>query len=211
MSGSRITGWVLIGTVGSLAIVQGWGYYVDTQVPVKLRPGGSVETSLWDRGYVTANGTWVAESGDQSRPLQYTSVACYRSDNTCRSATAEVLANSTLSLDTVTYKVVQWSETTLMFVNSESPCSEFTYTISRVNQRVVGTRSPKRNPSESCAADESTMQLTLVDGAKVTKAQEQDANARAQPIAWAILAALWVFVASGLFRRPNRSVEFAEA
>jgi hypothetical protein len=211
MSVGRIAGWVFVGAVGSLAIVQGWHYYVDTQVPVKLRGGGSVETSLWERGYVTANGTWVVESGQEARPLQYTSVACYRSDNTCRSATAEVLASSTLSLDTATYKVAHWSETTLMFVNSDSPCSEFTYTISRVNQRVVGTRSPKRNAAESCTEDEGTLQLTLVDGAKVTRAQELEANARAQPVAWASLAALWVFVLSGLFRRPGRSVELAEA
>ena len=211
MSGSRVTGWVLVGAVGSLAIVQGWGYYVDTQVPVKLRAGGSVETGLWERGYVTANGTWVVESGQEFRPLQYTSVACFRSDNTCRSATAEVLANSTLSLDTATYKVAQWSESTLRFVNSDSPCSEFTYTISRANQRLVGTRSPKRNPAESCREDERMVQLTLVDGAKVTKAQEQEANAQARPVAWASLAALWVFVLSGLFRRPSRSMELAEA
>jgi hypothetical protein len=211
MSVGRIFGWVLIGAAGSLAIVQGLRHYVDTQVPVKLRAGGSVETSLWERGYVTANGTWVAESGEDARPLQYTSVACYRSDNTCRSATAEVLANSTLSLDTATYKVAQWSDTTLMFVNSDSPCTDFTYTISRANQRVVGTRAPKRSLAEYCTEDERTVQLTLVDGAKVTKAQEQEADARAQPVAWASLAALWVSVLSGLFRRPGRSMELAEA
>jgi hypothetical protein len=207
----RISGWVLLGAFGSLAIVYGWRYYVETQVPVKLRPGGAVETSLWERGFVTANGTWVVESGQDPQALQYTTVACYRSDNTCRSATAEVMANNTLSLDTATYKVVRWTETTLMYVNSEAPCVEFTYTINRANQRVVGTRSSKKNPAESCPGNEDVVQLTLVDGAKVTKTQEQDANARAQPVAWASLAALWVFVLSGCFRRGDRSMEFAEA
>ena len=210
MSVGQIIGWLLVGAVGSLTIVAGWRYYVDTQVPVKLRAGGSVETNLWDRGFVTANGTWVTENDGQSDALQYTNLACYRSDGTCRAATAEILAATTLSLNTVTYKITRWSETTLMFTNSESPCTEFTYPISRANQRIVGTRSSKKSADEACPVADEVVQLTLVDGAKVTKAQEQEANARAQPVAWASLAALWMFVLSGLFRRGG-TVEYAEA
>jgi hypothetical protein len=210
MSAGRIIGWLLLGAVGSLAIVAGWRYYADTQVPVKLRAGGSVETNLWDRGFVTANGTWVTENGGEPDPLQYTNLACYRSDNTCRAATAEILAATTLSLSTATYKITRWSETTLIFTNSESPCTEFTYSISRANQRIVGTRSSRKGANEACPVDDEIVQLTLVDGAKVTKAQEQAANARAQPVAWASLAALWVFVLSGLFRRGGE-MEYAEA
>lgn len=210
MGVGRIFGWLLLGAAGSLTIVAGWRYYVDTQVPVKLRAGGSVETQLWDRGFVTANGTWVAESGGEPDALQYTNLACYRSDNTCRAATAEILAGTTLSLNTVTYRITRWSESTLIFTNSESPCTEFTYSISRANQRIVGTRSARKSADDTCPVADEVVQLTLVDGAKVTKAQEQEANARAQPVAWASLAALWMFVLSGLFRRGG-TMEYAEA
>ncbi|HEV2557866.1 MAG TPA: hypothetical protein VGU45_04500 [Microvirga sp.] len=207
----RIAGWLLVGGLGSLAIVSGWRYYVETQVPVKLRPGGSVETAMWDRGYVAANGTWVVENGP-ARPLQFTNIGCFRSDNTCRAATAEIAGGNILSLETATYKVTRWSETTLIFVNNDAPCADYTYTISRANQRVVGTAAPRRNTAESCPAGEEALQLSLVDGARVTRTLEQEANARAQPVAWASLAALWVLVLSCLVRRRHEGeVAFAEA
>ncbi len=206
----RIAGWLLVGGLGSLAIVSGWRYYVETQVPVKLRPGGTVETSMWDRGYASANGTWVVENGP-ARPLQFTNIGCFRADNTCRAATAEIAGGNILSLETATYKVTRWTETTLIFVNTDVPCAETTYTISRANQRVVGTTVTRRSAAEACPEAEETVQLSLVDGARVTRNLEQEANARAQPVAWASLAALWVLVLSCLFRRVNDGVAFAEA
>ena len=74
--------------------------YVKTQVPVNLRSGGGMFTSSWDSGFVHASGTWIRENDRQAFPLQFAKLRCYRQENECTSATAEVSFSDTLNVDT---------------------------------------------------------------------------------------------------------------
>jgi hypothetical protein len=86
----RVIAWLLIGITTSIAIVWAAGAYVAVQVPVKPSGGGTVYTDAWDRGYVSADGTWVIENERSASPIQVTDIACYREDNQCQLATAEL-------------------------------------------------------------------------------------------------------------------------
>jgi hypothetical protein len=76
---------------------------------------------------------------------------------------------------------------------------DYTYTISRANQRVVGTRSPKKNCDPSCITGADTFQLSLTDGFKVTQQLENEASARTQPFMWAALVVLWIYIGFQVF------------
>src|SRR6187399_3140987 len=82
--------WLLCGLVGSLMIVIVAVAVLDRRGYPQLQ-SGHVFTSLWDRGYVSAVGTWVFE-GDtkQAFPHQTTDIKCYRETKECKSAQAEI-------------------------------------------------------------------------------------------------------------------------
>ena len=94
MAVARATGravfWLLLGLAGSLVIlivvnkVAEWRDYPRLQ-------SGHVFTDFWDRGYVSAVGTWVFEDDTkQAFPRQTTEIKCYRETKECRSAQADI-------------------------------------------------------------------------------------------------------------------------
>jgi hypothetical protein len=145
----RVVGWLFLGLIGSAAILAMMLLYVGTQVPVHLRSGGKIFANSWDSGFVHASGTWVIENDTQAFPLQFTELRCYRQDNECTSATAEVTFGDTLSVDTDRYEVVRWTNDTIIFTTS-ALCVDYTYTVSRASERLVGTRTPKKAATDTC-------------------------------------------------------------
>jgi hypothetical protein len=208
----RFVGWVLVGLAGTVAVFASTALYMKIQVPVNLRSGGNVFTSNWDNGFVHASGTWVIENDRQAFPLQVAEVLCRRSDSECTSATAEVTFGGLLNVDTDRYEVVRWTTDTIIFTTS-ALCVDYTYTISRASERLVGTRTPKRAGSASCpsGAGKDTLQLSLKDGFKVQMGLEDEARSRAQPFLWAGLTVLWLFIAMRVFRRRASSAKASEA
>jgi hypothetical protein len=198
---ARKAGWVLFGLVGSIAIVAIWLMSMSLHVPVKIRSGYGVHTNQWDQGYINATGTWVIENDRQAFPVQYTDLTCYLPDKQCRSATGEIVFSDTLSVSTELYDIVRWTADTIIFTTTSAMCVDYTYTISRTNQRVVGTRSPKKNRDPICVGGADTLQLSLSDGSKVTQQLESEASAKTQPFMWAALVVLWIFVGFRVFRR----------
>jgi hypothetical protein len=202
---ARKAGWVLLGIVGSIAIVAVWLMTITLQVPVKIRSGYGVHTNQWDEGYVGATGTWVIDNDRQAFPVQYTELTCFLPDKQCRSATGEIVFGDTLSVSTERYDIVRWTADTIIFTTASAMCVDYTYTISRANQRVVGTRSPKKNRDSLCTTGAETLQLSLTDGFKVTQQLESEASARTQPFMWAALVVLWIFIGFRIFRKKAKN------
>lgn len=198
----RIVGWVLVGLVGTAAIFSMMFLYVGKQVPVSIPMGGKVFDSSWDNGFVHASGTWVIENERQASPLQYTEVSCFRADNACRSATAEVSFGGYLSVDADRYEIAKWTDDTIIFTTS-ALCVNYTYTISRASARLVGTRTPKKTADGACpqGVGKNTLQLSLKDGYLVQRALEEEARGQAQPFVWATLGIFWLFILTRIFRR----------
>ena len=195
--------WILVGLVGSVGIlIAAMGLYVKSQVPVSLRSGGTVYVGMWDEGYVAASGTWKIENQKQAFPLQYTEMKCRRSENFCTSATAEIGFYDTLTVDTNYYGIAKWTADTIIITSSAS-CVDYTYTISRSSQRVIGTRNPKATTNEACPSGvgKEVLQLSLADGAKVQSELEQEVRNRAQPYMWVALVGWWLVIGSRLIRR----------
>ena len=203
----RIFAWFLVGLAGTVVIVASWFVAVRAAVPVHLRSGGFVETKEWDQGVVTASGTWVVENDRQAFPLQITELTCVRSEEKCRSATAEIAFNL-LTVKSEDHGIVRWSDDAIVFASTTAPCADYTYTISRPNPRVVGTSSPKNAQDATCATSSQggALQLSLQDGSSVSRRLEEEAGARYQPLMWIALAALWIFVTGRIIRRPRSRV-----
>lgn len=202
---AKKAGWVLLGIIGSIGIVAIWLTSMTLYVPVKIRSGYGVHTNQWDQGYVSASGTWVIENDRQAFPVQYSELTCILSEKQCQSATAEIMFGNMLSVDRQIYSVERWTDDTVIFTASSALCVDYTYTISRANQRVVGTRTRKKNPGPSCFSGSETLQLSLVDGFKVTQQLEKEASSNTQPFMWATLVAFWVFIGFRVFRRQSRT------
>jgi hypothetical protein len=202
--------WVIAGLLGSAVIYAAWLFVIEAQIPLRIRHGGQIYTGHWEEGYVSAHGTWVIENGRQAFPNQITELTCLRSERLCRSATA--IAGDTLSVDTETYEVLHWTDDTVVLTTSSALCVDYTYTISRAEERVVGRRTPKRNVDSMCdVGTKDILELSLGDGSKVTLALQQEARVRTRPFMVAGLAVVWVFIASRLLRRRSRGSVVAGA
>jgi hypothetical protein len=198
----RTLGWVVAGLLGNVAIYAAWLLVIEAQVPLSIRHGGQIYTGHWEEGYVSAHGTWVIENGRQAFPNQITEMTCLQAERLCRSATA--IAGDTLSVETEAYEVLHWTDDAVVLTTSSALCVDYTYTISRAEERVVGRRTPKRNVDSMCdVGTKEILELSLVDGSKVTSALQQEARVRTRPFMGAGLTVVWVFIASRLLRRRS--------
>ena len=158
--------WLLLGLVGSLAIFVVATHVMDQRGYPQL-PSGRVFTDLWDRGYVSARGTWVFEDDTKEAfPRQTTDIRCYRETKECQSAQADI-AFDILSLQTENFPITSWDSQSIVYVSNEALCVTYTYTFSRSTNRVTGQRKPQASSSSesSCEPFEKrTFNLSLRDG-----------------------------------------------
>jgi hypothetical protein len=189
----RAFGWVLSGCIGSIVIFVVAAAFVQTMVPVSL-PMLTVSTRGWGE-YVSARGTWTMDNDKPAFPLQTSEITCRRYNMTCISAQAEVFRDM-LNVELYDYEVTRWDSDVILFKNTSSNCVDYTYTINRVNQRVIGTRTTKKTKEDGCLADISTkpINLTLTDGFKVYWQLHEEAQAKVFPFGWMAFAVWWVFV-----------------
>jgi len=81
---------LVLGIVGTIAILVGSEALIGSENPVRLPSGPHVHTDAWDRGYVVATGTWAMDIARQAFPIQTSKIQCYRDLNTCTAAQAEI-------------------------------------------------------------------------------------------------------------------------
>lgn len=186
-------------------VLSGWVtyiLYVENEVaPVSL-PGFYVTTDnfLWERGYVTAKGTWVMELPDKmANPMRTSNIVCIQRDRICRESTAEITSYyaKALNLEQDIHEISRWDSEQISYINDSSICNVYYYYINRVTKQVTGIRKQKKDaPKDGCAdLDKHDIKLNLVNGFDVYWAARQNAMsslARVAPIVFFLLGYLYL-------------------
>jgi hypothetical protein len=196
--------WLLLGLAGSVVILIVATDVMDRRGYPQLQ-SGRVFTEFWDRGYVTAVGTWVFEDTKQAFPHQTTDIKCYRETKECKSAQAEI-AFDILTVQTETFPITSWDSQSIVYVSTDPLCVTYTYTISRSTNRVTGQRQTKpSSPTGSCETFEKrTFALSLRDGFEVWQQLKRDHERNVLPIMYGALGAWWAFIVYRIVRTLRR-------
>jgi hypothetical protein len=199
--------WLLLGLVGSLAILVAATDAMDRRGYPQLQ-SGRVFTDLWDRGYVSAVGTWVFEDDTkQAFPRQTTDIKCYRETKECQSAQADI-AFDILTVQTETFPITSWDSQSIVYVSNDPMCVTYTYTISRSTNRVTGRRQPKPSSSSTESAcepfEKRTFNLSLRDGFLVWQQLKRDEERIVLPIMYGALGVWWAFIVYRIVRTIRR-------
>lgn len=194
----QVFGWVLVGCAGSIGLLLVVIGVAGIMVPVGL-PAGSVSTGSWDN-YVAARGTWVMENDRSASPVQTTQIFCHRMTMDCRVAQAEVGSGGMLYVEAHNYSVDRWDGDIITFRDTTAVCVDYAYTVSRVNQRVIGIRTTKKVTDLCSSVSKEPINLTLADGYKVEQQLRDEALAQVYPFMWMGLALLWAFVVFRVWR-----------
>ena len=121
------------GLIGTVVILLAGFSIVNSLTPIKLPVGPHVYVDAWDRGFVSATGTWTMENDRPAFPVQTSNIRCYRDDKSCTAAQAEIAFGDTLHLETYNYDITKWDNTTILF-RTDAACVEYIYTIDRANK-----------------------------------------------------------------------------
>lgn len=186
------------------ALMAGWFLYIlhveDAVAPASLpRFYITTDRNLWDRGYVSASGTWVMESPDEmANPIRTSKITCVYRDKVCRESTAEItnLFSRQLSLNTDIHQIIKWDSDQIVYENDESICNVYYYFLNRVTKQVTGIRKPKKDaPKDTCGKyEERDIKLNLVNGFDVYWKIKQEAMSpfkRVTPLALLLLVGLY--------------------
>lgn len=211
---SRATfGWVFTGLGASIVIFLAAFLRISSAVPVAL-PSMSVSIFSWNSGYVIAQGTWTIDDDRQAFPLQTSKIICDRDRRTCTNTQAEISFGDTLWLEVFHYDIVKWDDSTLIF-KSDHRCLEYIYTISRANERVIGTRINKRQTdqeiAECLAFNNRPLHLTLKDGGVVTRGIINEEWNKMSTYIWVALGLLWAFIIYKSMRKQSSRPQPASA
>jgi len=201
---STIT-FLFIGLAGTLAIIGVTNLIIRSKNPVMLPSGASVTTDFWDRGYVYGRGTWTMGNAKPAFPIQTSIIKCNKEEKSCLAAQAEVVLGYLLNLEMYSYDITKWDNTTILF-RTDNECVEYVYTIDRLNKRLFGTRTKKRDASADCSGlEDKALQLTLVDGFEVWRSLNQEAESKIAPVMWMIIGGLWFLLAFFFWYRRRRT------
>jgi hypothetical protein len=139
--------------------------------PISL-PGFHVFTDLWDKGYVSASGTWVLSNDRMGEPEQTSKINCSRNLNTCTEAIAIVQGKGSdrrLFIDTDTYEIERWDDHEIVTkpLQTAFGCVRYLRRINRLQKSVTGIRSTISDKDVCKGVDPKEMHMVLTDGFKV--------------------------------------------
>lgn len=113
--------------------------YVRSKVPVSLG-FSSAFVDLWDKGYVSLEGTWTIEGAGHAYPLNASTIVCRAETKTCIDSMARISQLGSTPMLTVgedSHEVTQWDKDTLIY-QSGTECVDYFYSISRMTKQVTG-------------------------------------------------------------------------
>lgn len=150
---TRITG-VVIATLTVLIVLLSISeMYTQSKVPVSptLR---HIFVDLWDKGYVSATGTWIAEGSDDLHDrINMSQVVCHADRKECTDSRASVNSINSgtphLHINQDVHQITSWSDEMLVY-KSGTPCVEYVYTLSRATKQLTGARTlrPGADPGQ---------------------------------------------------------------
>ncbi len=162
IAGAIIAIWV---GVVALALV-----VAEIRAPVSL-PRGAKPTVIAS-AYVTVDGTWVIEGGNQAFPVQTSKIFCERHNSRCTEATAQI-QNGQLRVILESYEIIRWTSTQIVYTTDAPQCVNYIYTIDLATEAVSGRR--VRSENETCRDVEENLRLSLVDGLPLSIGWSRDA------------------------------------
>jgi len=169
----RVLKWLLLALVVWVLLLFAAGRTVEKEVPFVL-PSRSVVTGMWDKGYVSAMGTWVIDNAKSAAPFQTSTISCWRSEDVCREARAQLVNGNYLDVDLDVYEIEKWDAHTIIYTTDSPTCVHYTYTIDRASEAVSGVRVVKTPDDPRCVDLDRRLVLRLVDGLDVhMKAREE--------------------------------------
>jgi hypothetical protein len=139
--------------------------------PISLRPK-QVFTDRWDRGDVSADGTWTVAGEAMAWPEQTSTITCERAQAVCREATALISGKGSgriLTVDVQTYEIERWNDEEIVTKPRQFGC---TGTVQRWNRRqksVTGVRRTTSNEGSCRDVERIEVDLVLEDGNEVSR------------------------------------------
>jgi len=94
----KVLGILALTIVGLLGIVAVHAAVLNERVPLNLLGDGRVYVEQWDKGYVSAKGTWVIDGERSGNPLNVSDITCLRDQNLCYVAEGLELLRTLASL-----------------------------------------------------------------------------------------------------------------
>jgi len=153
-----------------LAFILGFILSYNNKYPVGL--GLFSFTDLGDDpaiGLIGIEGTWVSDT-KLARPIQTTSIDCWKKYALCIETTAEVTKDRQLILDTTYWDIAGWSKDKILVKDNETAlCTNYTLNIDRKNKIVTSVRSTKKPKSRNCEwIQDEPIFMRLSDGYKIS-------------------------------------------
>lgn len=142
-------------------------------------PRLSFSTSLWDKGYVSASGTWILSNDKMGEPEQTTKITCDRAMNVCTEAVAIVQgkgSDRSLYLDVDTYEIERWDDREIVTKPLEFGCVRHVRRFNKIQKTVTGIRSTISNVEMCKDVETKEMYMELTDGFKVYWERAQELN-----------------------------------
>jgi hypothetical protein len=172
----KVLGIVGLTIVGLLGIVALYASDVELRVPVDLGGDGKVHVDGWDRGYVSAKGTWVIDGERHAYPLNISDITCWRDSQLCYVADAHVSERGSnyLDADVTLHDIKRWDASTIEYTD-DAVCTTYSYVIDRTTQKIIGRRFKKDNATdELCGPTSADLRLSLVKGWDVVQALRRE-------------------------------------
>ena len=196
---ARVAGIVGLMLAGVCAILFGWLFFVDRlfPTPVELHSFAKVDVDSWDKGFVSAQGTWRAgREHDRilyltlGRPLNISTINCIQQSGFCDVATTTLNYSKSggydLDLEVNRLEIKNWNSSTLEFSAGDPSyhCFIENYVITRTTKTVTGLSTASGNCSAAPLpkgvrriADIEPLQLSLVSGSEAALRSRIDEEA----------------------------------
>lgn len=140
--------------------------------PIRLR-GKRVYTERWDRGVVSADGTWTVAGEPMVWPEQTSNISCDRALAVCREATALISgkgADRILTVELYTYEIERWNDEEIVTKPLQFGCTGTVRRWNRAGKSVTGVRSTTSNEGSCREVERVEVNLVLEDGNEVSQA-----------------------------------------
>jgi putative peptidoglycan binding protein len=139
--------------------------------PIGLPPRNII-TERWDRGFVSADGTWTAASGDMGSPQQTSNITCERAQATCWEARAAISGRGSgrlLSVDLFTYEIELWNEQEIITKPLQFGCAATVHQWKRDARSVTAIRRTTSDEGSCRTVERFESILVLEDGSAVSE------------------------------------------
>jgi len=140
-------------------------------IPISLRPK-QVFTERWERGSVSADGTWTVAGEPMVWPEQTSTITCDRAQAVCREATALISGKGPTRILTVelhTYEIERWNDEEIITKPLQFGCTGTVRRWNRIQKTVTGVRSTTSNEGSCREVEREEVDLTLEDGNEVSR------------------------------------------